>query len=154
MLTALPHEFLSKVAAADLESDLPPPGHYGVGIAFLPTDPEERRICKETVNEIIREQGQILIGWRPLPTRADEADIGPSARVGEPAMEQLFIAAADGLEQEALERQLFIIRKMASHRLRGSDLKQALLFYLCSLSTKVLVYKGMLTTPPATPLFS
>ena len=94
MLTALPHEFLSKVAAADLESDLPPPGHYGVGIAFLPTDPEERRICKETVNEIIREQGQILIGWRPLPTRADEADIGPSARAGEPAMEQLFIAAA------------------------------------------------------------
>ena len=153
MLTALPHEFLSKVAAADLESDLPPPGHYGVGIAFLPTDPEERRICKETVNEIIREQGQNLIGWRPLPTRADEADIGPSARVGEPAMEQLFIATADGFEQEALERQLFIIRKIASHRLRGSDLKQALLFYLCSLSTKVLVYKGMLTTHQLLPYF-
>ena len=145
ILTALPHEFLGTVSAADLKTELPPAGLYGVGNVFLPTDPQERRICKGVVNEIIRDQGQRLLGWRPIPTMADSADIGPSARAAEPAMEQLFIAGAPTLNQEALERQLFIIRKRASHRLRGSGLREALMFYICSLSTKVLVYKGMLT---------
>ena len=58
----------------------------------------------------------------------------------------LFVAAADGVDREDLERKLFVIRKRASHELRGSDLREALLFYICSLSTKVLIYKGMLTS--------
>ncbi|RMG39579.1 MAG: glutamate synthase large subunit [Planctomycetota bacterium] len=145
ILTALPYEFLNRVAEDELKVELPPRGHYGVGIVFLPTDPAERQTCKETVNQIIAEQGQRLLGWRPVPTDADGADIGPTARAAEPVIEQLFVAAADGLDQEAFERQLFVIRKYASHKLRNSTLKQALMFYVCSLSTKVLVYKGMLT---------
>ncbi len=153
ILTALPHEFLQKVARDDLKVSLPEPGLYGVGNVFLPTDPEERRMCKEEVNRIIREQGQRLLGWRPVPTDADAADVGPTARASEPVIEQLFIAAADGLDQEALERQLFVIRKVASHRLRGSNLKQALMFYVCTLSTKVIVYKGMLTASQLQPYY-
>ena len=146
LLTAPPFEFLEKVAKQDIGSSLPEPGKYGVGNVFLPTDAKEREFCKQTVNQIIAEQGQKLLGWRPLPTDADGADVGPSSRVAEPVIEQLFVEAADGLDKEALERQLFVIRKMASHRLRGSDLSQALLFYICSLSTKVIIYKGMLTS--------
>jgi glutamate synthase (NADPH/NADH) large chain len=153
MLTALPDEFLNKVTQSDLGITLPERGRYGVGIVFLPTDPLQRETCKQTVNRIITEQGQRLLGWRPLPTDPNMADIGPSARASEPAMEQLFIAAADGLDQEALERQLFVIRKLASHRLRGSELSQALAFYICSLSTKVIVYKGMLTPHQFMPYF-
>jgi len=83
----------------------------------------------------------------------DAADIGLSARACAPAMEMLFIAAADGLDHEAFERQLFIIRKLSSHRLRNSSMSQALLFYICSLSTKLIIYKGMLTSHQVLPFF-
>jgi glutamate synthase (NADPH/NADH) large chain len=145
MLTGLPHEFLRRVADADLGATLPEPGLYGVGNVFLPTNRRERQSCKDTVNRLISEQGQQLMGWRPLPSQADAANIGPSARAAEPAMEQVYIGAAAGLDREAFDRQLFVIRKRASRILRTSDLEQALMFYICSLSSKVIVYKGMLT---------
>ncbi len=153
MLTGLPYEFLQKVADADLGVTLPKPGLYGVGNVFLPTNARERRACKETVNRLIAEQGQKLLGWRPLPTRADGADIGPSARAAEPVIEQLFIGAADGFDRDAFDRQLFVIRKRTSRILRTSDLEQALMFYICSLSSRVIVYKGMLTSRQLAPYY-
>ncbi len=146
MLTGIPDAFLRKVARQDLGIDLPEQGRYAAGLVFLPTDPEQREYCRQAVNEMIDVQGQKLLGWRPVPTAADAADIGPTARAAEPVMEQLFIAAADGLDAAAFERQLFIIRKWASRHLRTeSELTQALSFYICSLSSRILVYKGMLT---------
>jgi glutamate synthase (NADPH) large chain len=145
MLTGLPHELFRKLADSELHVELPKPGYYGVGNVFLPTNSQERRACKETVNRLIAEQGQQLLGWRPIPTRAKGADIGPSARAAQPAMEQLYIGAAAGLDQAAFDRQLFVIRKRASRILRTGDLDQALMFFVCSLSSKVIVYKGMLT---------
>lgn len=146
MMTGLPNDFLRRVAKEDIGLDLPEPGLYGAGIVFLPQDEGERKTCKETVEELIAQQGQKLLGWRPLPVDFDGADIGKTARDFAPHMEMLFVGAADGLDAEALERQLFVIRKLASHRLRNSDLAQALAFYVCSLSTKVIIYKGMLTS--------
>ncbi|MGH7128775.1 MAG: glutamate synthase subunit alpha, partial [Planctomycetaceae bacterium] len=154
VLTALPHEFLTKVAREEIGVTLPQPGRYGAGIVFLPTDENERRQCKAAVEETIAAQGQRLLGWRNVPQRPDAADIGPTARLSEPHMEQLFVAADDGLDQDALERQLFLIRKWVSRRIREeSDLAQRLMFYVCSLSTKVLIYKGMLTPGQVTPYF-
>ena len=146
ILTALPYEFLEKVAVSDLGTSLPEPGLYGVGVVFLPRDAAERESCKQAVNRVIQEEGQSLLGWRDVPVDPDGADIGPSARAAEPVAEMLFVGAADGVDREDLERKLFVIRKRASHELRGSDLREALLFYICSLSTKVLIYKGMLTS--------
>ena len=147
IMTALPYEFLTRVAQTELGAQLPEPGRYAAGIVFLPTDPQERAFCKQVVEEIIVRQGQQLVGWRPVPTAADEADIGPSARRTEPAMEQLFIAAGDDLHGDAFERQLYLIRKQASNRLRSDEsLQQRSRFYICSLSTKVMIYKGMLRT--------
>lgn len=153
MLTALPHRFLQRVARQQLGLELPQPGRYAAGIVFLPQDLQQREECRATVQQFIAEQGQICLGWRPLPVDFDAADIGLSARACAPAMEMLFIAAADGLEQEAFERQLFIIRKLSSHRLRNSPMSQALLFYICSLSTKLIIYKGMLTSHQVLPFF-
>ena len=153
MLTALPTDFLKRVALEDMKVELPKPGRYGAGIVFLPQDSRERNTCRETVERIIRAQGQKLLGWRAVPVDFDAADIGQSARSCAPYMQMLFVAAADGVDQEALERQLFIIRKRASHELRNSDLQEALQFYVCSLSTKVIVYKGMLTSFQLVPFF-
>src|SRR5580704_17388615 len=153
VLTALPHEFLQIAAETDLGVKLPEPGLYGVGNIFLPTDERQRAECKETFARIVGEQGQRLLGWRPLPTRARAADIGPSARAAQPAMEQVYIATADGLDHEAFDRQLYVIRKRASRILRMSKLRQALMFYICSLSTRVIVYKGMLTAPQLIPYY-
>jgi glutamate synthase (NADPH/NADH) large chain len=147
ILTALPHEFLQKVVATDLGVELPDPGCFSAGNVFLPTIPAERQACKRAVEQIVADQGQRLIGWRKVPTQSEKANIGPTAKAGEPVFEQLVIAAGAGLEGDAFERQLYIIRKRASHQLRSDkSLSQRELFYVCSLSTKVIIYKGMLTT--------
>ena len=153
VLTALPHEFLAKVVKADLGVDLPPLGSYGAGIVFLPRDPGERARCKAVVEEEVVSAGQRLLGWRDVPTAADAADIGKAARASMPAMEQLFIAA-EGVQGDALERKLYLIRKAATHRLRGDEtLRERLLVFFVSLSAKVIVYKGMLTPHQLFPFY-
>ena len=154
MLTALPHEFIAKVAKKDLGATLPPPGEFGAGLVFLPTDPGERAKCKEAVNELVAEYGQTLIGWRDVPQATEEANIGPAARAAEPCIEMLIVAAAGGIKGEEFERKLYQIRKRSSHRIRpDKSLTQRKLFYICSLSTKVIIYKGMLTTAQVVPYY-
>ena len=154
MMCGLPHKFLAKVAKEDLGVDLPEPGRFSAGLVFLPQDEAERAECKKTIEALIAERGQVLFGWRDVPQATDLADVGPTARAAEPVIEQLFVGAAEGVEGDAFERELYLIRKRASHKLRGSDhLKQALMFYICSLSTKVIIYKGMLTPAQLLPYY-
>ncbi|MDX1383783.1 MAG: glutamate synthase central domain-containing protein, partial [Thermoanaerobaculia bacterium] len=154
ILTALPHEFLAKVAKSDLGAELPPPGRFAAGLVFLPRDEAERRHCKETVEKLIEQEGQSLVGWRRVPVEPEAADLGPTAQESMPTIEQLFVAAAPGLEGDAFERKLYLIRKQASHLLRiGADLVEAEMFYVCSLSTKVIVYKGMLASGQLVDLY-
>ncbi|MDA1018238.1 MAG: glutamate synthase-related protein, partial [Planctomycetota bacterium] len=154
MLTALPYEFLEKVAKADLGVDLPQRGLYGTGIVFMPQDPTERERCRAIVNNAISEQGQTLLGWRELPIDPVAADVGPTARACMPHFEMLFIGAAEGLDNAAFERQLFIIRKWSSREIRvESNMEQRLMFFVCSLSTKVIIWKGMLRSMQVIPLF-
>jgi len=155
ILTALPHEFLRKVAKDDLRADLPEPGRFSAGLVFLPTKQAERERCKDVVNRIVARQGQQLVGWRKVPTNTGVARIGKAARACEPHVEQLIISAGEGLAGDAFERQLYLIRKQASHVLRcDTTLSQAKMFYICSLSTKVIIYKGMLTSWQVLPYFS
>ena len=154
IMCGLPHKFLSKMAQQDLGVELPGPGRFAAGLVFLPQDEKERAICKETIQDLIADAGQQFIGWRDVPQMADVADIGPTARSSEPKIEQLFVGAQDGVEGDSFERKLYMIHKQASHLLRGSkELKQALVFYICSLSTKVIIYKGMLTPAQVLPYF-
>jgi glutamate synthase (NADPH/NADH) large chain len=154
ILTALPHKFLQKVAKRDFGVDLPEPGRFTAGLVFLPVDEQERAFCKKTVEEVVVAAGQRVIGWRDVGQEAEAANVGPTALRSEPFIEQLFIEAADGIAGEAFERKLYLIRKIATHKLRGSKtLKEAMLFYICSLSTKVIVYKGMLTPAQVLPYY-
>lgn len=154
ILTALPDKFLRKVADRLFGVALPEKGCYAAGNVFLPKDAAERAQCKKVVEELVAEHGQKLIGWRPVPTSAALANIGPTARSSEPVIEQLFIAAGNGLRDEEFERKLYLIRKRSSHLNRGNkELSQRLLFYICSLSTKTMIYKGMLTPDQVMPYY-
>ena len=153
ILTGLPHKFFSRVAGADLGIELPKPGEYGAGIIFLPRSTTERKHCKAVIAEEIAAAGQQLLGWRTIPTDPDAANIGHAARVSMPHMEQIFIASV-GVEGDAFERELYLIRKHATHRLRGDEaLAERQLFYVVSLSTKVIIYKGMLTPHQLFPFY-
>ncbi len=145
IMTALPLEFLNRVAKSDLGAELPEPGKFAAGLVFLPQNAAEREKSKATVEKYITEQGQKLIGWRSVPVDPEGADIGLSARATEPVIEQLFIAASDRHEDDAFERQLYLIRKQATKALRHDrSMQQRNMFYICSLSSKVIIYKGQL----------
>lgn len=147
IMTALPHEFLAKVVEADLGVELPEPGKYAVGNFFLPQIRSERDHCKAEVARVVSEQGQRFVGWREVPTESEKADLGPTAKAGEPAVEQLVVAAGKGVDEKEFARQVYMIRKRCSNSLRADEsLKQRKMFYICSLSTNLIIYKGMLTT--------
>ena len=144
ILTGMPHDFCVKVAKQDLDVDLPAAGLFAAGNVFLPTDASQRQTCIETVEKIIAEQGQKCLGWREVPVDTDAADIGPTARLSQPFIMQLYIAA-DGVEGKDFERQLYVIRKRSTHQLRyDKSLSQRKMFYICSLSPRIIIYKGML----------
>ncbi len=155
ILVGLPEDFLRKVAKKDLGVELPDKGRFGAGLVFLPRIEAERKQCIAAAEAIIADQGQQCLGWREVPVQTEAANVGPAARASEPKIMQLFIGAADGLEGDDFERQLYIIRKRASHQLRFDEsLEERLLFYICSLSTKVMIYKGMLNTAQVIKYFS
>ncbi len=155
ILVGLPEGFLRKVAKEDLDLELPEKGQFGAGLVFLPRDEVERKKCIDEVENIIKEHGQVCLGWRDVPVCPEEANVGPAARAAEPYIKQLFIGSAEGIEGDDFERQLYIIRKRASHQLRfDEELNERLLFYICSLSTKVMIYKGMLNTAQVIKYFS
>ncbi len=144
ILTGIPHKLYSTLVKKEFNRDLPESDHYGVGIVFLPTDEPEQARCMQIVEEEIVAAGQILIGWRTLDTDADSADLGNAALSAMPAFKHVFIESTD-LSGDELERQLYLIRKQASRRIREEGASGDSLFYVCSLSSRVVVYKGMVT---------
>ncbi len=154
IMTSIPDTFLRKVVRADLGVDLPEQGRYAAGIVFLPVNDADRQECKQRVNDAVTASGQQLIGWRPLPVDPIKADIGPTARESMPHMEQLIIAAADGLQGDEFERKLYVLRKHSTHSIRANEgISQRNLFYYCSLSSKVIIYKGMLNPDQMIPFY-
>ncbi|MDA3949957.1 MAG: glutamate synthase subunit alpha, partial [Spirochaeta sp.] len=143
ILTALPHTLLERVARDELGETLPERGRFAAGIVFLSRDKTERTACETAFAEITAEEGQRFIGWRDVPR--DNSMIGPTARASEPVMRQAFIAAGDTVSSEVFERKLYVIRKRLTNKLRGSAVDTNDMFYICSLSTRNIIYKGMLT---------
>ena len=146
ILTGMPDLFFRRIALEVFNSELPEAGKFAVGVLFLPKDEAQRRQCKNTIEKFCNVENQKIIGWRILPVKPSESDIGLSALATMPHLEQLFIAAEDNIDQEEFERKLYVIRKRASNVLRRDPkIDKEDLFYICSLSSKTIVYKGMLT---------
>ena len=110
---------------------------------FLPQSENGRLACESIVARIIHEEAQILLGWRDVPR--DNSNIANAARAIEPVMRQAFIARGSNVaDQNAFERKLFIIRKRIEHAVRDLKLEDGSQFYIPSLSSRTIVYKGML----------
>ncbi|TAJ12254.1 glutamate synthase large subunit [Marinilabiliaceae bacterium JC017] len=121
--------------------DLPASGKYGTGLLFLPVDEEEALLCQEVLNKTFMEEGLDLIGYRDVPVNNDV--IGEIAKRTEPRIKQVFVKG--DYEQDHLERKLYIARKRTEALIRESALKEKEGFYIPSLSSKIFIYKGMLT---------
>jgi glutamate synthase (NADPH/NADH) large chain len=140
ILLQVPDRFLRSVVTFDL----PPPGDYAVGVAFLPVEDPDG--AASGVEAILRSEGLMVLGWREVPTDPDGADLGASAREVMPVFRQLFVAAPEiSGDPLALDRRCFIARKRIEHELLNEAGESQV--YFPSLSARTLVYKGMLTTP-------
>ncbi|MBL7112861.1 MAG: glutamate synthase large subunit [Bacteroidales bacterium] len=122
--------------------NVPPEGQFGTGIIFLPQAKKEAGECLRIFENIIQEEGVEIIGYRDIPRDPDV--LGEISRAAEPGMTQIFLGAE--MEQLDFERRLYVIRKRTEKQILQSGLNQKELFYISSLSTRVLIYKGMLTS--------
>ena len=142
ILMQVPHAFLEQ-ACREMKFNLPGPGEYGVGMVFLPPHPAERYKCEVLFEDIVATEGLRLLGWRTVPT--EHSSLGQTAIASEPIVRQVFIARPDGLADDlAFERKLYVIRKLAKRGIRTAGLSGGEKFYVCSLSAKTMIYKGML----------
>ena len=150
ILTGVPTEFVAKLARDNGFSIEYP--FVGLGNVFLPTDEGEREKCKKLVSQAINRFGQKLITWRDVPIDVDGSGIGPTAVRSLPTICQLVIGSDSTISQDEFERRLYMIRKSSTRAIHESGMYSTDLFYICSLSSRIIVYKGMLSTAQL-PLF-
>jgi len=144
IMIQIPHEFFfDELLHQGIH--LPDLNEYGVGFIFFPNDKAILVECKEIFARAAEKLGIEIIGYRKVPV--NRATIGPSALSVEPAMEQVFLKKPDHISHpEDFERKLFILKNYASHTINNSIKKEAIGFYMASLSQRVIVYKGQLTS--------
>jgi glutamate synthase domain-containing protein 2/glutamate synthase domain-containing protein 1/glutamate synthase domain-containing protein 3 len=142
ILIQLPDAFLRR-ACGRQGLTLPAIGQYGVGMVFLPKEPASRIACEQEIERAIASEGQLLLGWRNVPT--DNTGLSERTKEVEPVIRQVFIArGAHDMDQDALERKLYIIRKKSGHAIQALKLRHGKGFYVPSMSSRTIVYKGML----------
>ena len=143
ILIQIPDDFYrGEMAAQGVQ--LPPPGEYGVGMVFLPKEHASRLACEQELERTVRAEGQRVLGWRDVPVDA-EMEMSPLVRTSEPVIRQIFIGRGrDVMVPDALERKLYVIRKTASHAIKSLGLKHGKEYFVPSMSTRTVVYKGLL----------
>ncbi len=153
ILMALPDKFFQE-EAKKLSFVLPNKDFYAVGNIFLPQQKKYRQKCKTLIEKVLKTEKLKFIGWREVPIDADKADVGPASRDAQPFIEQLFVGASENQSPEDFEKLLFLSRKKFTHQIKGNDeIKQNEMFFACSLSSKVITYKGMLTPAQLFPFY-
>lgn len=139
ILTDIPHELFVN----DCSFDLPSFGQYATANVFLPKKENQRNYCVSVFENYIKEQGLNVLGWREVPV--DATVLGSIAQETEPCVKQIFIAKSDEQQDDFnFNLKLFIARKKAEHEIYSSKLSESNFFYLPSLSTKIIIYKGLL----------
>ena len=144
IMIQIPHEFFYAEA---LKSGvmLPAVGKYGVGVIFFPKNVTLREACRDTFNRTAEQLGMEILWYRRVPVNTE--GIGETALSVEPEMEQVFIKCPDHInDQTDFDRKLFVLRNYASHLINNTVKQDAVGFYVASMSSRVLVYKGQLTS--------
>ena len=143
ILIQIPDEYFREVMAAQ-GVVLPRAGDYGVGMVFLPKESASRLACQEEIERAVRSEGQVVLGWRDVPVN-HTMPMSPIVREREPVIRQIFIGrGANIMVPDALERKLYIIRRRAANAIRGLGLEHSKEFYQPSMSSRTIVYKGLL----------
>ena len=143
ILIQLP-DALYRIEMAKQGVALPPPGEYGVGMVFLPKEHASRLACEQALERAVRAEGQVLLGWRDVLVNRD-MPMSPTVRLKEPLLKQIFIGRGnDVIVQDALERKLYVIRKTASAAIQNLHLTHSKEYYVPSMSSRTVVYKGLL----------
>jgi len=150
VLIQIPHAFFAR-ECAKLGFPLGAPGEYGVGMVMLPVEPSARLQAEGILERIVREEGLTVLGWRDTPI--DGTAIGRVARNSQPYIEQVFLGRGKGMNEDALERKLYLVRKRAEAEIAASDLPEKGFFYIPSLSARTIVYKGLLLAPQITNFY-
>ncbi len=144
ILIQIPHKFFVRECAA-LGFELPDPRYYGVGMLFMPSDEKQSDTFKKIVEKIAEEEGQCVIGWRNVPT--DDSTLGATAKAAQPVVHQVFLRRNPTIKDRmSFERKLYVIRKRAEATIRYGGIPGGEHFYVCSMSYKTIIYKGMLTS--------
>ncbi|CAM3785252.1 glutamate synthase large subunit [Alkalicoccus chagannorensis] len=140
ILTQIPHRFFEKQFHKE-DIALPEEGRYGIGMIFFPQEQKERKESRQIFEKIIEEEGQRILGWRTVPV--NDSFVGDEAKKTEPFIRQVVIGPSDQMaDQDEFERRLYIIRKRTEIEIAKTMQNQD--FYICSLSTRTIIYKGML----------
>jgi len=142
ILVQIPDRFLRE-ECAELDITLPEAGTYGVGMVFLPQDEKARADCEKAIEDLVRAEGQSVLGWRDLPT--DNSWLSDSVRELEPFIRQIFVGKGENCaDSNAFESKLFVIRKQAHHVVAEDNLAGDEAFYVSTMSSRTICFKGMM----------
>jgi len=144
ILIQVPHDFFV-LECGKLGMKLGGPGSYGVAMVFLPVDRHSRLQCEGVLERMVQAEGLKLLGWRDTPVNGDL--IGREARASQPYIEQLFVERPEGMDEDAFERALYIVRRRTQNEIAASDIGDKDDFYIPSLSCRTIIYKGLMLAP-------
>ena len=151
VLTQIPHGFFIPVCAG-LGMTLPAPGHYAIGQFFMPRDALARAQVQKIIEEVVASEGQVLIGWRDVPT--DSSDLGETVKAVEPVHRQLLVGRGPAvIDEDDFERKLYVLRKVVSNRIYAAGISGTAEYYPVSMSCRTIVYKGMVLAGQLGPYY-
>ncbi|MBI9041672.1 glutamate synthase large subunit [Lutibacter sp.] len=148
LLIDIPHEYFKRVC----KFDIPNQREYAVGMVFLPKKNNQYQFCKDIFEKEIKEQGLSILGWRKVPV--DSSQLGPIALASEPTIEQIFIPKPENTSDENFKAKLYAARKITEHAIAASKMSESSYFYLPSLSTTTLIYKGIIMPEDIGPYYT
>ena len=139
ILIDIPHQFFVE----NCDFDLPEFGQYAVGNVFLPKKTNQLNFCLKVFEDEVLGRDLTVLGWRDTPVNSTV--LGSIAKATEPVIKQLFIGKRDkNLSDDEFKQKLFAARKITEHRIRESKISESDLFYVPSLSTRIIIFKGLL----------
>ncbi len=144
LLIQIPHEFFRRECGL-LDFQLPENSTYGVGMVFFPVEKQARLFCEGVFERVVKEEGLVVLGWRDTPV--DGSAVGRLARASQPYIQQIFVGAPEGMDEDACERRLYVVRRRVENEIAQSEVPQRGMFYVCSLSCRTIIYKGLLLAP-------
>ncbi len=148
LLIDIPHDYFKRVCGFNI----PEQREYAVGMVFLPKVRNQYQFCKATFEKEIAAQGLSVLGWRLVPV--DSTQLGAIAKASEPNIEQIFIGKTEPIDKATFKAKLYAARKITEHEIRKSKISESSYFYLPSLSTTTLIYKGIIMPEDIGPYYT